>query len=494
MRYVQAEIMSRVPQADQAAALLYHARTATPFTSQDGQPCASVPASIDSRHVLPIRSAAFRDWLTAAFYGEFEVAPSLAALRAVLRTLEARARYGDFPAQKLDHRVGFEGDPFAPSKVILDLANPSGQVVEIDSQGWRIRDNMQHSFRQSITTLALPRPAPPREESPEANRQALDQFARLFSLSESERARVFAWLINALRPAGPYPILVIDGPVASGKTLLARALRALIDPSPVLIRRLPERDEQLLLFAFENWILAFDDVYRFSSKIADTLGAISGGDAFRIPQPDLREALEIEVARPIILVAPRDEAQAAWTPPRALSHRTLTIQRSPIRRPHAERALWSEYESLRPALLAALAQAVVGALQRIRDIDLSNVARFPDSAVWCAAAAPALGLTEQAAIQAITDPAAIWLGADPLRDALRTLLAPGAVWTGDASSLLNQLRAAAPRAKLPANPRALAQALPGVFGFRLERSAPGGRALTITRLADMEHGATAGRR
>jgi len=485
--------MSRVPQADQAAALLYHARTATPFTSQDGQPCASIPASLDSRQVLPLRSAAFRDWLTAAFFGEFEMAPSLASFHAVLRTLEARARYGEFPAQKLDHRVGFEGDPFTPSKIILDLANPSGQVLEIDSQAWRIRDNMQHSFRQSITTLALPRPVPPPEENPEANQQALDRFARLFSLSENERARVFAWLVNALRPAGPYPILVIDGPVASGKTLLARALRALIDPSPILIRRLPERDEQLLPFAFENWIIAFDDVYRFSPKIADALGAISSGDAFRVPQPDAREALEIEVARPIILVAPRDEAQPAWTPPRALSHRTLTIQRSLIRRPHAERALWSEYESLRPALLAALAQAVVSALHRIRDIDLSNVARFPDTAVWCAAAAPALGLTEQAAIQAVTDTAAMWFGADPLRDALRTLLAPGAVWTGDASSLLNQLRAAAPRATLPSNPKGLAQALPGIFGFRVERSAPGGRTLSVTRLADMEQEATAGR-
>ena len=485
--------MSRVPQADQAAALLYHARAATPFTSQDGQPCASVPASLDSRHVLPIRSAAFRDWLTAAFYDEFEVAPSLAALRAVLRALEARARYGEFPVQKLDHRVGFEGDPFAPSKVILDLANSSGQVLEIDSQAWRIRDNMQHSFRQSITTLALPPPTPPPEENPDANRQALDHFARLFLLGDRERARVFAWLVGALRPAGPYPILVIEGPVASGKTLLARALRALIDPSQVLIWRLPERDEQLLIFAFENWILAFDDVYRFSSKIAETLGAISSGDALRIPQPDLRETLEIEVARPIILVAPRDEAQPAWTPLRAFSHRTLTIQRSPIRHPHPERALWSEFEGLRPALLAALAYAVVSALRRVRDIDLTNVARFPDTAVWCAAAAPALGLTEKAAVHAVTDTAATWLGADPLRDALRTLLAPGAVWTGDASLLLNQLRTAAPRATLPANPRGLAQALPGIFGFRVERTAPGGRFLTITRLADIEREATAGR-
>jgi hypothetical protein len=373
--------MSRIPQTDQAAALLYHARGATPFTTRDGQACASVPGALDSRRILAIRSAGFRDWLTAAFYSEFERAPSPIAFRSVLRVLEARAGHTDFPKNKLDHRVGFEGEAYTPSKIFLDLANASGQVVEIDSQGWRVRDNLQHSFRQSITTMALP--------PPEASSPALDDFAHLFALGDAERARVLAWLVNALRPGGPYPMLVIDGPVASGKTLLARALRALMDPSPVLMRRLPERSEQLLPLAFENWILAFDDVYRFGPKMSDALCAVSTGDALRIPQPDLRDALEIEVARPIILVAPRDEAQPAWTPPRALSHRTLTIPRTAIRRLLPERALWTEFERLRPALLGALAEAVACALKRIRDIELPSIARFPDTALWCAAAAPA---------------------------------------------------------------------------------------------------------
>src|SRR5271154_751473 len=263
--------MSRIPQAHQATALLYHARTASPFFSKDGQPCASVPASLDSRSVLPIRSAAFRDWLTAAFYKEYEIAPSPVAFRSAIRVLEARAKHGDFPSEKLDHRLGFEGESYSPSKIILDLANPSGQVLEMDSQGWRIRDNMRHSFRQSITTLALPRPLAPREDHPETDQSPWRQFAQLFSLDDSEFARIAAWLVNALRPAGPYPILVLEGSAAGGKSTLARALRALIDPSPALVRRLPDRDEELPAYAFQNWVLAFDDAYRFPPKIADAL-------------------------------------------------------------------------------------------------------------------------------------------------------------------------------------------------------------------------------
>ncbi len=478
--------MSRIPHTDQASALLRHARGATPFTSKDGQPCASVPGSLDSHHVHPIRSAAFRDWLTNCFYSEFELAPAQDAFRAVLRTLEARASYGDFPPQNLGHRIGFEGDPFLPSKIILDLANATGQVLEIDSHGWCIRDNMHHSFRQSITTLALPRPLTPAEDNPVADIDALDQFAQLFCLDGIGRARVLAWLVGALRPAGPYPILVLQGPVNSGKTVLARALRALIDPAPALVRRLPDRAGDLLPFAFENWILAFDDAYRFSSKISETLCAISSGDAFSISQPDSRDTLEFEVARPIILCTPQDETKPAWTPPRALSHRTVLIERAALQRLRPEGALWSEFESLRPALLATLARAASTALHRVRDIDLPSVTRFPDAAVWAAASAPALGMNEETMAEAITDPTAIWIGSDPLRDALRTLVAPNAVWSGDATALLNQLRVLAPRAALPNTPKGLSQALPGIPGFRVERTrtTEGGRALAISRIAE----------
>ncbi len=465
----------RLTQSEQALALLYHARAATPFFAQNGEPCASVPGSIDSVRVLPLRSADFRDWITANYYSEYETAPSALALRSVLRTLEARAQYSGSPAHKVDHRIGFEGDPFAPSKVFLDLANPSGEILEITSQGWSITDNLGRSFRQSPGMLPLPAP-----QSPIPNPGLLFE---LFHLSPTAQTRLLFWLIASLRATGPYPILVLRGPASSGKSTLARALRTLIDPSAAPLRRLPHSDRELLHLALHNWILAFDHVHRIPLQICEALCAVASGEAIETAQPDYRDPALAEIARPMILIAPLDEAQCPWTPTRALSSRTLVVDLSPLTNPRAEAAVCSEFESLRAPMLSTLADAVSCALRNIRDVDPPHVSRFSDSVAWASAAAPALGLTPAAIVDAVSDPESAWLGVDPLRDTLYALLAseptPHPSWSGDSAALLSRLRAIAPLATLPSTPKSLLQSLSRIPGISVSRH---GRSLTISKV------------
>ena len=110
--------------ASQAKAILDRARAATPFLSAEGEACVSVPMdNIDARRIYSLRSAEFRDWLINACYNEFESVPSDGSLRAALRMLEARARHGEMAPQKVDYRLGFDGDPYAPSRMFVDLAS-----------------------------------------------------------------------------------------------------------------------------------------------------------------------------------------------------------------------------------------------------------------------------------------------------------------------------------------------------------------------------------
>jgi hypothetical protein len=289
------------------------------------------------------------------------------------------------------------------------------------------------------------------------------------------------WLTTALRPTGPYPILVLRGPAASGKSVLARALRTLIDPSIAPLHRLPARNHQLLHLARHNWILVFDHVHRIPIKISEALCAISSGDALETAQPDYRDPALSEIARPIILIAPLDEAQSPWTPTRSLSNRTLTIDLAPLAAPRSEAALWSDFEALRAPVLAELADAVSAALRNVRDIDLCNVARFPDCAAWAAAA----GLDAASIIEALTDSESMWIGSDPLRDTLYALLRTSPSWTGDAAALLTQLRAISPLATLPSTPKGLSQALARIPGISFSKSKghEGQRTLSVSKIA-----------
>jgi putative DNA primase/helicase len=484
---------TRLNQADQALALLKHARSATPFFSKDGQPCASVPADRESRRVVSIRSADFRDWLTANYYSEFETAPSSLALRAVLRTLEARAQFGDWPAQKVAHRVSFDGDPFVPSKIFLDLANPAGDLLEITSQGWTITNNLRQSFRHSPGMLPLPSPAshqPPTtsHEPPTTSPQSLVGFAALFNLSPNAHTLVLTWLTAALRAIGPYPILVLRGPSGSGKSVLARALRALIDPSAAPVRLLPTRDREVLHLALHNWILVFDQVHRIPLKISEALCSLSSGEAIETVQPDYRDNTLAEIARPIILIAPFDEAQSPWTPTRSLSNRCLAVDLAPLAAPRSEAAIWADFETLREPVLATLADAASAALRHVRDIELGHVARFSDCVAWAAAASSVLGLHPDAIASAVSDLESMWLGVDPLRDTLYTLLRMNPNWSGDATALLTQLRALAPLATLPSTPKGLVQALARIPGITVSKGKEAGsRTLSVSKITEKLH-------
>ncbi len=457
--------MPKQNQADESLALLRHANDALPFPAQDGRPCVTIAHSTESNRTLPLRSADFRDWLTARYYSEFRTAPSTLALRSVLRTLEARAQTADSPHKNIDHRVSFEGDRFAPSKIFLDLANADAEVLEITPRGWTITNNFHRAFRQSTGMLDLPSPLA-NSQPPTAHPQSpLHTFATLFHLSPTAQLRTLAWLAAALRPIGPYPILVLRGPASSGKSALARAIRTLIDPSAAPIRRLPIRDRELLLLALHNWILVFDHVHRIPIKISEALCAVSSGEAIQTAQPDFRDPALTEIARPIILIAPLDEAQSPWTPTRSLANRTLTIDLAPIATPRPEADVSRDFDALRTPALATLADAVSSALRDIREIDLGYVARFSDAFAWAAAAAPVLGLNPAALIETVADPESMWLGTDPLRDTLYSLLRTHPSWSGAAATLLTELRATAPLATLPSTPKGLSQSLARIPGI-----------------------------
>jgi len=221
------------------------------FKADDGQTFIQVP--IPPGCNLPVRSPDFRDWFFFRVYAECDTVPTTNAFHAILNLLEAKGSIEDFRRIHVSLRVAYRGPALIPSQVLLDLANDQGQFVEISAGGWKttIANNAFFQTFRSTVDLPAPKAAPAESPRPLASpAPALEILRSLLNLpSRNAWLSCLAWLLSTLRPCGPYPFLILQGPPGCGKTLAARILRCLIDPSTAPLSPIPATARDLLLLA-----------------------------------------------------------------------------------------------------------------------------------------------------------------------------------------------------------------------------------------------------
>ena len=129
---------------------------------------------------------------------------------------------------------------------------------------------------------------------------ALRAFLNLASDDDFNLA--VAWLLAALRPTGPYPVLVLTGEQGSAKSTCARMLRALVDPHEAALRAPPRNEHELFIAARNAHVLAFDNLSTVLAWLSDALCRLSTGAGFaaRKLYTDDEESV-ISAERPVLL-------------------------------------------------------------------------------------------------------------------------------------------------------------------------------------------------
>jgi len=409
----------------------------------------------------PCDSEDFVGWCANAMWKEHGEIVTKSMIDDVVRAVGG----SDLPVQSVPVRVG--GDP---SRITIDLG-PSASPLAVTAQG--IAPAPDAVFARPKGSLALPAPCVPRSAAQAA--EAVEAVRLELGVAPREWAACVAWLLAALRPEGPYPMLYLRGEHGSGKTTFARVLLSLIDPRRPDLRALPRDARDLAIRAEHVHVLGFDNVSAISGENSDALCRLATGDGFDTRQLHSdRDLTVFEAARPIVMTSIVDAAKRA-----GLLDRALMIDLPKLEQRRTEDEIHAAVEPHRPHALGALLYAVACALGSSDVVEIPGEVRMRAAASFAARAAPALGLAPSAIVQAYLDSRAAAHGVladDPVMLALDRFVAPGKPWKGSMGDLLAALNerrhGARPPRGWPEGPEALSA--------RLRRLAPTLRAHRIT--------------
>lgn len=429
------------------------------FHTPDGDSYASYPI-VGGIKTSPIDGRDFRDWLRSQFYAREGKPPAAQTLRNVVDMFVAKANY---MGEKVDVYLRIAGHD---GRIYVDLCNDNFEIVEVTAEGWSVTSDAPVKFRRTRGMTALPRP----ENG--GTLQLLRSHVRT-----SDVILLWAWLVGAAQPSGPYPVLVLLGEQGTGKSFLARLLRKMIDPSTVPIRAQPREERDLVIAAHNGWMLAFDNLSGLRDWLSDALCRISTGGGFGTRR--LYENREEEIfyqQRPILVNGIEDIATRPDLADRAV---TIELEMIPEDERKTESQLWEAFNRDHPRLLGALFDAVSSGLANVETVRFDRLPRMADFATRAEAALPECGFLEayeknrHAAIE-------ITVASDSVASAVLSLLDENDSngWEGTTSELMEVLRMYLPDPnKLPKDYPSTIQAMTA----RLRRIMPALRAVGIQR-------------
>jgi len=453
---------ARAPQRDKLAGLALSGDVE--LSHFDGEVFATVP---ENGHVetVKLRSRAFRLWLGRRYYEATKSAAGGEGLNDAILALEGKAR-AEGVERPVYVRLAESG-----GCIYLDLGRADWRVVEIRAEGWRVIEAAAAPVRfiRPRGVRALP--------IPEQGGQ-LKHLTRYVNVKPADMVLVYAWLVAAFRPRGPFPILALSAEQGAGKSITSRVLRRLVDPNAAEIRTLPREEIDLLLSAKNAWVVALDNVSSIPPWLADAICRLATGGGFGARQryTDDEETL-FEVQRPAILNGIGELANRPDLGDRSLIVRLPTI---PENEREPESTFWADFEEDWPLLLGAILGAVAGALSRIDATHLERIPRMADFAMWAQAAEPGLPVQAGSFMEAYTDNRAGLTQAavedDPFIAEVDAFARERGEWEGRASDLLTAIKN-----RWGDNPPAVrgVPKAPNAVSAKLRRYAPALRAVGV---------------
>jgi hypothetical protein len=439
---------TKKPKTTQARRLVELALDLYDVVVDQGGQAFAVPKA-PPRIAVPLQGrGALTKRLTRDYFELHDQAPSATALTQATAILESQA--SDDERVNIHLRTARTGR----GGLVIDLGDAKGRAVEIADGTWTLSAEPPDGviFRRTVLTAAMPTPR---------RGGRLDRLREVINVTDEGWDLVRAWLVLAWLPHIPVPILTVTGHQGTGKSLLARTLVAIVDPSPAPLRT-PPRGRDL-----GDWhtvvggsrVVALDNLSTINPEFSDALcRAVTGdGDARRQLYTDAD--LIVQTFRRALILTSIDPGALKGD----LGERLMPVELAGLDgRRRGESDLDAMLEQHRSAILGGLLDLTAQALAE--PVTLPSPPRMADAANVIAAVDRVM---KSRALDAYTagqrTVVATVLESDPLAALIVGLLdsTDGAEWSGKPTRLYRALtsRAGYDTKNLPANARTMSERL-----------------------------------
>lgn len=374
-----------------------------------------------------LRKDGLRAELARRYYEEHQSVPSQSALTDAISVLEGRAMNQnpqDIHLRLATHRTE-DGD-----QVVIDLGSKDGRCVVAGPRGWHVTEHSPVLFRRTKLTSPMPDPGPAGRTD-----QGLASLRGLLNVDEPAFRLIVGWLVAAMMPDIPHPILAAKGEQGTGKSTALAMLINLVDPSPAPLRSLPKDIKTWATVASASWAVCLDNVSTIPMWLSDTLCKAVTGDGLVDRALYSDDDVSVLSFRRLIALTSIDTGSLASD----LSERMLTAEFLPIkgdqRRTDAE--VKKAFEEAAPGIRAALLDLLCKVLAELPHTHLAELPRMADFARILGALDTVMGwdtlVTYRTASQVSSSDL---LDAKPFTSAVADFVDEKVTWTGSISELL----------------------------------------------------------
>ncbi|MBL8435372.1 MAG: hypothetical protein JNL99_10590 [Zoogloea sp.] len=292
-----------------------------------------------------LTSSGLDRWLRGQVYAAHKVGIPDQAMKTAIATLGAVGTF-EGPEVQTHLRCAKQGDAY-----YIDLCDDGWRAVRIAAGEWSLLDRSPVHFIRTAGARPLPQPGA---------RGNVNLLWKHLNVPKDARPLVVTWLLDAMRPDTPYPVLELAGEMGSSKSTTQRRLRALIDPVAVPLRGAPKCVEDIHIAAANAQVCSFENLSSLSQDMQDALCILSTGGGYATRQLYTNgEEHVITSKRPVMLNGINGVATAPDLIERVITVELPTIAAAKRQDEQSMEAAWlRDYPAIFTGLLTLFAEAL----------------------------------------------------------------------------------------------------------------------------------------